>query len=46
LKKNYIENECLYNNKLMLKYHHKGYWCGRSKIEAIDFQDIMIIYKK
>jgi len=45
LKKNYIEDECLNNNKLTLKHHHKGYWCGRSKIEAIDFQDIMIIEK-
>jgi ubiquinone/menaquinone biosynthesis C-methylase UbiE len=45
LKKNYIENECLNRNKLTLKHHHKGYWCGRSKIEAIDFQDIMIIGK-
>lgn len=45
LKKEYIIDECLSKNKLQLKQHHKGYWCGRSKIEAIDFQDIMIIGK-
>ncbi|MCX6187776.1 MAG: class I SAM-dependent methyltransferase [Bacteroidetes bacterium] len=45
LKKTFIVDECLKKNNLKLKHHHKGYWCGRSKIEAIDFQDILIIAK-
>ncbi len=45
LNKNFIIDECLGKNNLHLKTHYKGYWCGLSTLEAIDFQDIMIIGK-